>query len=292
MSPWYDNSDYPRPTATDAVELVRSDHTRHQMLLTRMAEDLDTVGMDSVGVFKNFDRRTEHPFYDPTLAADTTMTSTILGTADIYYDAVARRADHEDEAEAKEAALAHWRKTEEHSHAEQGNSDLGIDEASLLLVYGRVYKRILLNPDAESWDNPLHHPPRRPRHLFPDLRVAAWHEDDDPLLRDDGEQHHRHLRAGHGRAGRPQAQAAGEPQLPLPRDDDLDQRDGVLGSALVRRAGRSGVDTRPHRARVWLRPLHPRAVAAGSRTLHRLAVGWWRQEARRLRQRQVRLRLG
>jgi hypothetical protein len=152
---WYDPDDYPKPKAYAAVEQVRKDHNRHQHLLMRMAEDLDTIDMRSVGVFRNFDKRVESPFYDPTLAADTHMTASIMGTAEVYYDAVARKQEDQEEAEAKEAALNYWRRCEENEHAEAGNADLGIDEARMLLVYGRIYKRILLNPNAESYDHPF-----------------------------------------------------------------------------------------------------------------------------------------
>jgi hypothetical protein len=164
---WFDANDYPMPRASDVVALANYDEQRHQKLITRIFEDLEVIGLKRVGVFRNFHKPTETPFYDPSVAADCQLMKGLVGGADTNYDALFSSMDERDEAQDKEDFLHFCDKKAANQHADAGNGVLPLDEADSEIIYGRVVARVVLNLNAGPSDSPFIEHLLDPATVFP-----------------------------------------------------------------------------------------------------------------------------
>lgn len=144
-----------KPTDGYMRSKIAADQTRLTDLNTRFADNLSRIGMESVGVFDDYDEDAETTFRSSAIADQDQLIAAMVGTIDPQWRSPRRRPKDADESQAKEDFLDYLYEQHKRQHQRQWGTDLGIERVKTVTRYGRLATRSVCNFSGRPGAPPL-----------------------------------------------------------------------------------------------------------------------------------------
>jgi hypothetical protein len=150
--PWQEPDE---PTPGEMLTKAGDDNTKLTDINARFADNIKRIGLESVGVFDDYDQDAEETFRSTAIADQDQLIAAMVGTHEIGFESPKRHPRDADESQAKEDFLLYLEEDHARQHARSGFGDLGIERSKTVTRYGRLVTRNLCNFSGRKYSCPL-----------------------------------------------------------------------------------------------------------------------------------------
>lgn len=157
----------PKPTEGEMLAKARDDQTKMTDINNRFADNLRRIGLESVGVYDDYDIDAEETWRSTAIADQDQLIAAMVGTYEVGFESPRRHPRDDDESQGKEDFLLYLEEEHTRAHARAGFGDLGIERTKMVTRYGRLVTRNLCNFSGRKGTAPFRMRLMDPATLYP-----------------------------------------------------------------------------------------------------------------------------